>query len=224
MSCPALKAAGPTLAVYLSGRVTGGDGCLRDWLFDLKLIHYSASRYDRGRVLQQGAASCALRRAEAVHGDYVRAARRLDAAHHAHIPDPDARPVLRRLLGVYVHVLGLSFGAFAEADPMVHTLLRHTADAAAARFWREAGSPSALAARALYISIYRRRWGCEAALQGARLRLARSYLVGSQAQAGGAAFGDSADAFGAGFDPSREADVAAAGAPTLGGVPAGQRG
>ena len=32
------------------------------------------------------------------------------------------------------------------------------------------------------------------------------------------------DAFGAGFDPSREADVAAAGAPTLGGVPAGQRG
>ena len=54
--------------------------------------------------------------------------------------------------------------------------------------------------------------------------LARSYLVGSQAQAGGAAFGDSADAFGAGFDPSREADVAAAGAPTLGGVPAGQRG
>ena len=69
-----------------------------------------------------------------------------------------------------------------------------------------------------------RRWGCEAALQGARLRLARSYLVGSQAQAGGAAFGDSADAFGAGFDPSREADVAAAGAPTLGGVPAGQRG
>ena len=100
----------------------------------------------------------------------------------------------------------------------------NTADAAAARFWREAGSPSALAARALYISIYRRRWGCEAALQGARLRLARSYLVGSQAQAGGAAFGDSADAFGAGFDPSREADVAAAGAPTLGGVPAGQRG
>ena len=112
--------------------------------------------------------------------------------------------MLQRLLGVYVHVLGLSFGAFAEADPMVHTLLRHTADAAAAHFWREAGSPSALAARALYISIYRRRWGCEAALQGARLRLARSYLVGSQAQAGGAAFGDSADAFGAGFDPSRE--------------------
>ena len=89
---------------------------------------------------------------------------------------------------------------------------------------RDVPSPSALAARALYISIYRRRWGCEAALQGARLRLARSYLVGSQAQAGGAAFGDSADAFGAGFDPSREADVAAAGAPTLGGVPAGQRG
>ena len=54
-----------------------------------------------------------------------------------------------RSVDLDVHVLGLSFGAFAEADPMVHTLLRHTADAAAARFWREAGSPSALAARAL---------------------------------------------------------------------------
>ena len=108
--------------------------------------------------------------------------------------------------------------------PHAAGLLRHTADAAAARFWREAGSPSALAARALYISIYRRRWGCEAALQGARLRLARSYLVGSAAAAGGAASGGSADAFGAGFAPSREADVAAAGAPTLGGMPAGQRG
>ena len=95
----------------------------------------------------------------------------------------------------------------------------------AARFWREAGSPSALAARALYISIYRRRWGCEAALEGAWLRLARSCLVGcAAAAAGGAASGGSADAFGAGFDPSREADVAAAGAPTLGGMPAGQRG
>ena len=73
----------------------------------------------------------------------MRAARRLDAAHHAGVLDPDARPVLRRLLGVYVHVLGLSVGAFAEADPMVHTLLRHTADAAAARFWREAGSAKA---------------------------------------------------------------------------------
>ena len=56
-------------------------------------------------------------------------------------------------------------------------LLRETAEAAAARFWRDAGATSATAAQSVYMSVYRRRWGAEFALQGARMRIARAYLV-----------------------------------------------
>ena len=103
---------------------------------------------------------------------------------------------------------------------MVHTLLRHTADAAAARFWREAGAPSLLAARAAYASTLRRRWGCEAALQGARLRLSRAYLVTG---AGDAPAAGRPAAAHAAFDFGSEADLAAATTPVHGGMPAGQR-
>ena len=53
-------------------------------------------------------------------------------------------------------------------------LLRETAEAAAARFWRDAGATSATAAQSVYMSVYRRRWGAEFALQGARMRIARA--------------------------------------------------
>ena len=74
------------------------------------------------------------------------------------------------------------------------------------------------AARAAYISILRRRWGCTAALAGARLRLSRAYLAG----------GDDHDAADAGdaaavFDFGDAARMAAEFAPVLGGAPAGQR-
>ena len=74
-------------------------------------------------------------------------------------------------------------------------------------------------ARAAYISILRRRWGCTAALAGARLRMSRAYLAGGDdhdaADAGDAA---------AGFDFGDAARMAAEFAPILGGAPAGQRG
>ena len=59
---------------------------------------------------------------------------------------------------------GQVFGAFRECSADVHALLRETATAAAAREWRESGASSHDAARAAYISILRRRWGCTAAL------------------------------------------------------------
>ena len=42
------------------------------------------------------------------------------------------------------------------------------------RFWRDAGATSATAAQSVYMSVYRRRWGAEFALQGARMRIARA--------------------------------------------------
>ena len=88
-----------------------------------------------------------------------------------------------------------------------------------AREWRECGASSHDAARAAYISFLRRRWGCTAALAGARLRMSPSYLAGGDdhdaADAGDAA---------AGFDFGDAARMAAEFAPILGGAPAGQRG
>ena len=71
-----------------------------------------------------------------------------------------------------------------------------------------------------YASTLRRRWGCEAALQGARLRLSRAYLVAGVGDAPAA--GRPAAAHAA-FDFGSEADLAAATTPVHGGMPAGQR-
>ena len=69
---------------------------------------------------------------------------------------------------------------------------------------------------ATYVSILRRRWGCTAALAGARLRMSRAYLAGGDdhdaADAGDAA---------AGFDFSDAARMAAEFAPILAGPPPG---
>ena len=88
--------------------------------------------------------------------------------------------------------------------------------------WRESGASSHDAARAAYISILRRRWGCTVALAGARLRLSRAYLAGGDPDRDDH---DAADAGGvaAGFDFGDAARMAAELAPVLGGAPAGQR-
>ena len=103
-------------------------------------------------------------------------ARALDARHHAGVRDPDARPILQRLLQ-YPAVRGDCVGAFGECSRDLHSLLHDTVRSAAERHWREAGATSARAAESVYTAIYRRRWGCETALQGARLRLSRAYLA-----------------------------------------------
>jgi hypothetical protein len=61
------------------------------------------------------------------------------------------------------------------------------------------------------------RWGCETALQGARLRLSRAYLA-----AGGDA-GRSRGAAHPTFDPGDADHFTAAASPVLHGLPAGQR-
>ena len=65
----------------------------------------------------------------------------------------------------------------------------------------------------MYMSVYRRRWGAEFALQGARMRIARAYLVTGQAEPA------PRDPRGGGFDPGDAAAFAAASAPSLPGVP-----
>ena len=45
------------------------------------------------------------------------------------------------------------------------------------RYWRQVGAVSVKAAVATYSARYRRHWGAELALQGARLRFSRAYLA-----------------------------------------------
>ena len=195
-----------------------GDGLHRT-LHDCKAVHFGPTRYRQAWVLDDER-RCVDRRAGDVHAGYERHARQLDAAHHSHIVDPAARPIFLRLTQEFPRVRGQVFGAFRECSADVHALLRETATAAAAREWRESGASSHDAARAAYISILRRRWGCTVALAGARLRLSRAYLAGGDrddrdaAGAGGVA---------AGFDFGDAARMAAEFAPILGGAPAGQR-
>jgi len=75
------------------------------------------------------------------------------------------------------------------------------------------------AAVAIYSARYRRHWGAELALQGARLRFSRAYLAfqAPSCQAG-MTFGTSS----IGFDPADSAQYAAEAAPILGGPPSGQ--
>ena len=93
-----------------------------------------------------------------MHGGYLRHARALDARHHAGVRDPDARPILQRLLQ-YPAVRGDCVGAFGECSRDLHSLLHDTVHSAAERHWREAGATSARAAVSVYTAIYRRRWG-----------------------------------------------------------------
>ena len=175
------------------------------------------SRYTQSRVLHASPARCADVRADAVHPGYVRHARALDARHHAGVLDADARPILARLLQ-FPEVRGDCVGAFAECSADVHSLLRDTVSSAAEQCWREAGATSARAAQSVYTAIYRRRWGCEAALQGARMKLSRGYLV-SGVNDGGAPRGGGRPT----FDPRDPDHFAAAASPVLRGTPAGQR-
>jgi hypothetical protein len=106
----------------------------------------------------------------------------------------------------------------------VHALLREAATAAAAREWRESGASSHDAARAAYISILHRRWGCTVPPSRspviASVRLLRAYLAGGDCDDHDAA---DAGCVAAGYDFGDPARMAAEFAPVLGGAPAGQR-
>ena len=67
------------------------------------------------------------------------------------------------------------------------------------RYWRQVGAVSVEAAVATYSARYRRHWGAELALQGARLRFSRAYLaVQAPTCQAGMTFGTSS----IGFDPA----------------------
>ena len=122
--------------------------------------------------------------------------------------------ILRRLRS-YPKVLGQYVDTFMECSSDIHLLLRETATSVAMRYWRQVGAASVEASSvATYSARYRRHWGAELALQGARLRFSRAYLAfqAPSCQAG-MIFGTSS----IGFDPADSAEYAAEAARILGG-------
>jgi len=154
-----------------------------------------------------------------VNGQYLTRARKLDTECFSSEPDVEARPILRKLQS-YPRVRGQCVGAFAECSSDIHLLLREAARCAAIRYWRQVGAVSVEAAVAIYSTRYRSHWGAELALQGARLRLSRAYLVAQAPTCqAGMTFGTTSSI---GFDPADSAQYAAEAAPILGGSPRGQ--
>ena len=90
-------------------------------------------------------------------------------------------PILA-LLRSYGTIIGLVFGAYAEASPAVHTLLTATAEHEARALWETMGARGYQEARASVKALYA-DWGMAAARAAARMRLERVRFVGlSRAQ------------------------------------------
>jgi len=146
-----------------------------DALLDVKTLHYAPSTYPAS---EERCRAVTLR-AAAVHGEYVRKARALDARW---FPDdaPDEGPVARRLRQ-YGAVQGLVFGSFAEASDAVDRLACYAAEVGAGRARCDAFEPDDVRDRLL--AAMRRRWGVAAARANARLLLTRLGAIGRGAGA-----------------------------------------
>ena len=98
-------------------------------------------------------------------------------------------------------------------------LLGEMAKSEAMRYWRKVGATFPETAFATFTAIYRRRWGAELALHGARLRLSRVYLAFSaQPYVADRAYENTSVE----FYPSDSEWYAAEAAPILGAAPEGQ--
>ena len=114
--------------------------------------------------------------AQGVHAGVLRHAREIDRRHHVVSADG---PVEREL-AAFPPVHGLVFGARAEASPDLHQLAKIIASEQAMLTWRAIGARFQSEAYTFMIGRIRRRWGCVAAREHARMRLSILELVGSR--------------------------------------------
>jgi hypothetical protein len=150
----------------------------RSHLVDVKTIHRGARDYReaRGTRDQSGAVEA---RAQRVHTDYVRHARRMDAHHYppGHPRHGNPGPIHQLLLS-HGRVRGAVFGAYGEWSWDVEWLLEEAASRAAQTSWARMGYRRATEARALILQWYRRRMGITVVRAMARHRWRHSQYVG----------------------------------------------
>ena len=138
-----------------------------DVLVDFKMLHHGASQYFTSREAQEQRAAAVAIRARAVDTDYRRAARERDERHHQVDRDAVRRGVtpsgpILALLRSYGTIIGLVFGAYAEASPAVHTLLTATAEHEARALWETMGARGYQEARASVMQALYADWGMHA--------------------------------------------------------------
>ena len=108
------------------------------------------------------------RRAEAVHGEYVNKARRLDARHCGTVPGTAPGPVEARLLGLG-EVQPLVVGHYGEVSAFVDELADLAAEFGSRKHWRAMRCRDPGTAKGIILQVLRRSWGMAAFRENARL-------------------------------------------------------
>ena len=144
----------------------------RKLLVDTKTIQRGGHWYT-GRLFNTMQSGAVMKRAKKVNGDYLAAARRLDARYSA----AGTTPIEDRLKS-HSDVRGLAFGAYSEASRDVHLILGVCATELAKKHWREMGARTMDEARSFYIGVLRRRMGLVASGAMAAQRLSRVPWIG----------------------------------------------
>ena len=112
------------------------------------------------------------RRAEAVHGEYVNKARKLDARHCGTVPGTAPGPVEARLLGLG-EVQPLVVGHYGEVSAFVDELADLAAEFGARKHWRAMRCRDPETAKGIILQVLRRSWGMAAFRENARLVVRR---------------------------------------------------
>jgi hypothetical protein len=159
------------------------EGQAHEYFGELKFIHFGPTRYAPAHIRHAARCRSVQVRAGAVHAEYVKKARSLDATFCGSVRNGPPGPVERRL-ALLGEVRPIVIGAFAEASPFLEELVSAAADVGASKHWRRMRCNSTNHARGLLLQVLRRSWGFAAFRANAQLVLRRLQHVGG---AGGGA-------------------------------------
>jgi len=145
---------------------------------ELKVIAAGQSHYSTSSL---GRCHAVAGRARSIPQEYAAKARRLDSEYGG-VSQDDTGPIAQKLSSCG-RIWSLAFGAYGEASPDVHELVRVLAKTHASNHWVRLGSRDPdEAAAALSRALYR-SWGLMAMRGQARLKLAGLSHVGVGAAA-----------------------------------------
>ena len=139
-----------------------------DRLVECKFLHWGVTTYTKADLEHERRCRSVERRAEAVHGEYVNKARRLDARHCGTVPGTAPGPVEARLLGLG-EVQPLVVGHYGEVSAFVDELADLAAEFGARKHWRAMRCRDPGTAKGIILQVLRRSWGMAAFRENARL-------------------------------------------------------
>ena len=87
---------------------------------------------------------------------------------------------LEAKLKTYEPVRGLVFGAFGEASPTVHQLIKVITQMGAEKHWRDMGALNVTQAAGCLTYMHQKKWGIMAMRGAARLKIDRLEFVGGR--------------------------------------------